>query len=105
LLLVSAVVALGLLGARPADPRAGEDGPVEWTAGEVAGPMIVAPATDRISAAARAGALAAVAAAAAGLVAGRRAWPSTAVPVTVAGARSEALRTLRRRGPPVGRAR
>jgi hypothetical protein len=105
LLVALAVVALGLLGARPVDRRTGEDGPAEWTAGEAAGPMIVAPATDRISTAARAGALAAVAAAAAGLVAGRRAWPSTAVPVTVAVARSEALRTLRRRGPPVGLAR
>lgn len=105
LLLVLAVVALGLLGARPVDPGAGEDGPPEWTAGETAGPMIVAPATDRTSAAARAGALAAVAAAAAGLVVGRRAWPSAPPPVTVAGARSEALRMPRRRGPPAGRAR
>jgi len=104
-LLVLAVVALGLLGARPADRPAGGDGPVEWTAREAAGPMIVARATDRTVAAARAGAPAAVAAAAAGLVAGRGARPVAAVRVPAAGVRPEALRTLRRRGPPAGRAR
>jgi hypothetical protein len=104
-LLVLAVVALGLFGARPVDLPAGGDGPAEWTAGEAAGPMIVARATDGSGAAARAGALAAVAAAAASLVAGRQARPIAAVPVAAPAARSEALRMLRRRGPPAGLAR
>jgi hypothetical protein len=104
LLLVLAVVASGLLGARPVDPPAGPDAPTGWSGGEEGGPMIVARATDRMPAAVRPLALAAVAAAGAGLVAAGAAGRS-AVPVSAAGARSEALRTVRRRGPPAGRAR
>jgi hypothetical protein len=104
-LLVLAVVALGLVGARPVDPPSGGAAPAEWTAGEVARPVIVARATDRMPVAARAGGLVAVAAAAAGLVAGRGARPLGPAPVSVARAPSEALSTLRRRGPPAGRAR
>jgi len=104
--LVLAVVALGLLGARPVDPPAGPAAPTAWSAGDEAGPMIVARASDRMPAVVRPLALAAVAAAgaAAGLVAAGAAGRS-GVPVSVARARSEALRTVRRRGPPAGRAR
>jgi hypothetical protein len=103
-LLVLAVVALGLLGARPVDPPASGAGPPEWTAGAAAGPMFVARATDRTPAAARPAALAVLAAAAAWLVAGRAAHPHAPAPVTIPRARSEALSTLRRRGPPARRA-
>src|SRR5262245_25029427 len=104
-LLVLAVVALGLLGTRSVAPPASGETPAEWTAGEAAGPVIVARATDRIPAAARPLAPAALAAAAAGLVAARAAVSVAPAAVSVARARSEALSTLRRRGPPAGRAR
>jgi hypothetical protein len=105
-LLVLAVVALGLLGARLVDPPAGAPGSARWTAGEAVGPVIVAQVTDRTRlTAARAGALVAVAAAAAGFVARRAARPLAVVPASGMRARSEALTPLRRRGPPAGRAR
>jgi hypothetical protein len=94
-LLVLAVVVFGLLCARPADPPASE----------AAAPVIVARAIDRTPAVARPAGPAALVAAAAGLVAARVARPLAPAPVSVARARSEALSTLRRRGPPAGRAR
>jgi hypothetical protein len=92
-LLVLAVVALGLLGARSADP--GPDREV--------GPAFVAHRTDGTHPAVRAGALVVLAAAGAGLVAARAARPLAPRPVSVPRARSEALTPLRRRGPPAGR--
>src|SRR5262245_20090472 len=92
-LLVLAVVALALLGGRFADP----------TPDAEVGPAFVTHRADGTHPVARAGALVALVAVGAGLVAGWAARPVTPTPVSVPRARSEALTPLRRRGPPAGR--